>query len=456
VADGRSLAWHQHLVASVLRSIPTHEDEPQTIRQIAHTAAQNLDGFTVEEVQPIVDGIVVVLVAFDALTRTDGRYRCRGEIALYFLRSLAWFIANDRPIVNNWMRQGVGDGQSISALLGAAPYVPKLMEHKRLDLAGSNAVPIRRQRLACVLVKTAVDGRSYYLFEWDRVAAQYQLIGGRIHKDEEPEAAATQEFIEETVGESRQRLVHRRDFDITALQWVRPPPLDWASVSRTVGALTQYAIWVYGVRLKIDRLQLDESYRWLSVPEMLDGGPIRGRPTTDASLFRLINASLAGGLEQAPLSIRSDAVQGLREAVDSARVARRGVFIGHGQSQTWRQLADHLRDHHGYPIITIESEPRIGQSITEVLARMVETASFAILVHTAEDEQADGTLRARQNVVHETGLFQGRLGFSRTIIVRQTGCEEFSNIAGLQEVRYADDIREAFGHVVAALGSELD
>jgi predicted nucleotide-binding protein len=223
-----------------------------------------------------------------------------------------------------------------------------------------------------------------------------------------------------------------------------------------VGALTRYETWVYGTILSIDSLKLGERYRWLSIAEMLDGHTAAGRKTGDPSLFRLINASLAGGLEQAPLSIRSEAVHGLREAVDSARIARRGVFIGHGRSHAWRELADHLRDHHGYPIVTIESEPRIGQSITEVLARMVEQASFAILVHTAEDEQADGTLRARQNVVHETGPFQGRLGFSRTIIVRQVGCEEFSNIAGLQEVRYSDDIREAFGHVVAALSRELE
>jgi predicted nucleotide-binding protein len=57
-------------------------------------------------------------------------------------------------------------------------------------------------------------------------------------------------------------------------------------------------------------------------------------------------------------------------------------------------------------------------------------------------------------VVHETGLFQGRLGFSRAIIVRQRGCDAFSNVAGLQELHYTDQIREAFGEVVAALRRE--
>jgi predicted nucleotide-binding protein len=55
---------------------------------------------------------------------------------------------------------------------------------------------------------------------------------------------------------------------------------------------------------------------------------------------------------------------------------------------------------------------------------------------TAEDEQPDGTLRARENVVHEAGLFQGRLGFRKAIILLEDGCEEFSNIRGLGQIRF--------------------
>jgi predicted nucleotide-binding protein len=47
---------------------------------------------------------------------------------------------------------------------------------------------------------------------------------------------------------------------------------------------------------------------------------------------------------------------------------------------------------------------------------------------TAEDERADGKLNARLNVVHEIGLFQGRRGFNRAIILLEEGCEEFSNV----------------------------
>jgi predicted nucleotide-binding protein len=67
---------------------------------------------------------------------------------------------------------------------------------------------------------------------------------------------------------------------------------------------------------------------------------------------------------------------------------------------------------------------------------MLESAAFAFLMMTAEDEQPDGTLRARENVVHEAGLFQGRLGFRKAIILLEDGCEEFSNIRGLGQIRF--------------------
>jgi len=76
---------------------------------------------------------------------------------------------------------------------------------------------------------------------------------------------------------------------------------------------------------------------------------------------------------------------------------------------------------------------------------------------TGEDETKDGKLLARQNVVHEAGLFQGRLGFSQAIILLEEGTEEFSNIAGLQQIRFPKGkIRETFGDVLAVLKRELE
>ncbi len=92
------------------------------------------------------------------------------------------------------------------------------------------------------------------------------------------------------------------------------------------------------------------------------------------------------------------------------------VFIGHGRSPAWRDLKGHLQDKHGIKVEAYESGARAGHTIRDILEDMVSKSSFAILVLTGEDEQKDGLLRARQNVIHEVGLFHGRLGFARAIL----------------------------------------
>lgn len=132
------------------------------------------------------------------------------------------------------------------------------------------------------------------------------------------------------------------------------------------------------------------------------------------------------------------------------------IFIGHGRDKQWRDLKDHLQDKHDYQIVAYEIGSRTGHGIRSVLEEMLEESSVALLVMTGEDKTNKGKLRARQNVVHEAGLFQGRLGFTRVAILREQGTEEFSNLDGIQEIRFAKrKIRETFGDVLAFLEREL-
>lgn len=130
------------------------------------------------------------------------------------------------------------------------------------------------------------------------------------------------------------------------------------------------------------------------------------------------------------------------------------VFIGHGRSHDWRDLKDALKDHHGYDVETFESRPRAGYTIPDVIEGMARGNALALMVLTAEDEQLDGSVRARENVVHEVGYFQGKLGSKRAILLMQEGVNGFSNIHGIVHIPYKS-IREVTGEVVAIIRREF-
>lgn len=121
------------------------------------------------------------------------------------------------------------------------------------------------------------------------------------------------------------------------------------------------------------------------------------------------------------------------------------VFIGHGRSDCWQDLREFISGCLNLPCDEFERIPTAGMTIPERLEQMLEEACIALLVMTGEDEQPDGEVRARMNVIHEVGLFQGRLGLKKAIILLEDGCEKFSNIHGVLEIRFPKgEIHAAF------------
>lgn len=112
------------------------------------------------------------------------------------------------------------------------------------------------------------------------------------------------------------------------------------------------------------------------------------------------------------------------------------VFIGHGRSLLWKDLKDFIQERLKLPWDEFNRIPIAGFTNLARLSDMLDAAAVAFLIMTGEDEAIDGVLHARMNVVHKAGLFQGRLGFSRAIILLEEGCAEFSNIHGLGQIRF--------------------
>ena len=140
---------------------------------------------------------------------------------------------------------------------------------------------------------------------------------------------------------------------------------------------------------------------------------------------------------------------------DKQTVSSPCIFIGHGRSKLWYQLNMYLKNDLDLETIAYESESRVGESIVPILEKMLDQATFAVIVLTAEDDMAGGFRRARQNVIHEAGLFQGRLGFKRAVILRHEGLEDFTNVEGLQYIGFSEDkIEQTFYELEKVLKRE--
>jgi predicted nucleotide-binding protein len=112
------------------------------------------------------------------------------------------------------------------------------------------------------------------------------------------------------------------------------------------------------------------------------------------------------------------------------------IFIGHGHSPVWRDLKDFLFERLHLQWDEFDREAVAGDMVISRLKQMLKRATFAFLIMTAEDEHVDGKKHARENVIHEIGLFQGRLSFDRAIVLLEEGCQEFSNLHGLLHIHF--------------------
>ncbi|HEY8546933.1 MAG TPA: PfkB family carbohydrate kinase [Acidimicrobiales bacterium] len=121
----------------------------------------------------------------------------------------------------------------------------------------------------------------------------------------------------------------------------------------------------------------------------------------------------------------ADITRQLLRSLDTGPRAPRGadcIFISHGRSPQWRALQEFLDRRCSFPNVRFSSGAWSGKPVTDALERFLEQCSVAICVLTADDTAGD-RLWARENVVHEVGLFQGRLGEDRVILLVEEGCE---------------------------------
>jgi FixJ family two-component response regulator len=139
---------------------------------------------------------------------------------------------------------------------------------------------------------------------------------------------------------------------------------------------------------------------------------------------------------------------------DVVAEARNNIFISHGHNEVlWRRIRDFLTTRLRLTTIVLQDLPNQGLTVVEKLERASERCRFAVILLTKDDEQRSGGLRARQNVVHEIGFFQGKYGRHNVVLLAEEGVELFSNISGIIRLEFAPD---HFDEILEPLRQEIE
>lgn len=119
------------------------------------------------------------------------------------------------------------------------------------------------------------------------------------------------------------------------------------------------------------------------------------------------------------------------------RAKRANVFLSHGHNELLKlKLKDFLANRLGQTPIILAEQPSQGFTVVEKLERVSEICSFAVILMTKDDQQVDGGIRARQNVIHEIGFFQGKYGRKNVVLLAERGIELFTNISGIIRIEF--------------------
>ncbi len=119
------------------------------------------------------------------------------------------------------------------------------------------------------------------------------------------------------------------------------------------------------------------------------------------------------------------------------------VFISHGKSPEWHKIQNYLEKDLQVGTLELAQEPNVGRTVLQKLEDEAGKCSVAVIVMTGDDITEEGEVRARENVMHEIGYFQGRYGLKNVALLHEHGVNIPSNIQGLVYIQFPKDTAEA-------------
>jgi hypothetical protein len=114
----------------------------------------------------------------------------------------------------------------------------------------------------------------------------------------------------------------------------------------------------------------------------------------------------------------------------------RRVFISHGRSDAWFRVQTFIEKDIGLESLELAQQPNKGRTILQKLNEEASRCGFAVIVMTGDDVAGD-EIRARENVMHEIGFFQGKYGLHNIALLHEAGVNIPTNIDGLAYIPFA-------------------
>lgn len=132
------------------------------------------------------------------------------------------------------------------------------------------------------------------------------------------------------------------------------------------------------------------------------------------------------------------------------------VFISHGKIKEWYKVQAYIEKDNKIPTLELAQEANLGRTVLQKLSEESDKCSYAVIVMTGDDDIGDGKPRARENVMHEIGFFQGKYGLQNVCLLYEEGTNIPSNIHGLVYIPFAKDyVESTFGALTRELKAVL-
>jgi predicted nucleotide-binding protein len=185
------------------------------------------------------------------------------------------------------------------------------------------------------------------------------------------------------------------------------------------------------------------------IPELYSDLPKRAEPLASAYAKVEHYGQLVRDLEYI-FEVRANSeLNPKEEEVTVEENQTKRVFISHGRSPDWREVQSYIEKDLSIETLELAQQPNRGRTVLQKLDDESEKCSFAVVVMTGDDQVGTGAPRARENVLHEIGFFQGKLGLENVCLLHEEGTNIPSNIHGLVYIPFPKGLVSAGFGVLA-------